>query len=101
MMRLLIWLVVLCWTVAMLRRAVAWVLHAFSTSVTNHASQQGPANQQTTVSSRKLVRDPVCGVHVPEERAIPLQIGDQRVHFCSPACRDQYARDNQKFAANG
>jgi YHS domain-containing protein len=101
MMRFLIWLVVLCWTVAMLRRAVAWVLHGFSSSVTNQQSQQGPANQQPTVSSRRLVRDPVCGMHVAEERAIPLQIEGELVHFCSPACRDQYARDNQKFAANG
>jgi len=30
-----------------------------------------------------------------------LQIEGELVHFCSPACRDQYARDNQKFAANG
>jgi YHS domain-containing protein len=101
MMRFLIWLVVLCWTVAMLRRAVAWVLHGFSGSATNQPSQPGPANQQPSASSRRLVRDPVCGMHVAEERAIPLKVEGELLHFCSQACRDQYARDNQKFAAHG
>jgi YHS domain-containing protein len=98
-MRFLIWLVVLFWTVAMLRRAVAWMLRGFLSSPTR--SQSAPANQQPVASSRRLVRDPVCGVHITEDRAIPLRVRGEVVHFCSPACRDQYASNEQKFAANG
>jgi YHS domain-containing protein len=98
-MRFLIWLVVLCWTVAMLRRAVAWVLRGFLSSPTR--GQNAPANQQPVTSSRRLVRDPVCGVHITEDRAIPLRVRGEVVHFCSVACRDQYAGNEQKFAANG
>jgi YHS domain-containing protein len=58
-------------------------------------------NQEHTISSRRLVRDPVCGVHISEERAIPLRTGTEIVHFCSVACRDQYASREHKFAANG
>jgi YHS domain-containing protein len=98
-MRFLIWLVVLCWTVAMLRRAVAWMLRGFLSSPTR--GQGPPTNQQPVTSSRRLVRDPVCGVHIAENRAIPLRVGAEVVHFCSVACRDQYAGNEQKFAANG
>jgi YHS domain-containing protein len=98
-MRFLIWLVVLCWTVALLRRAVAWMLRGFLNSLTRRDNV--PANQQPAASSRRLVRDPVCGVHIAEERAIPLRTGGEVVHFCSEACRDQYVSNEQKFAANG
>jgi YHS domain-containing protein len=98
-MRFLIWLVVLCWTVALLRRAAGWILRGFLNSLTRREST--PTNPHPTVTSRRLVRDPVCGVHVAEERAIPLHTGDEVIHFCSVQCRDQYAGSEQRFAANG
>ena len=97
-MRFLIWLVALCWAVALLRRAVAWMLRGFLNSL---ARREATPDRQPTVGSRRLVRDPVCGVHVAEERAIPLRTGGEVVHFCSAACRDQYAANEHKFAANG
>jgi hypothetical protein len=99
-MRFLIWLVVLCWTVALLRRVVAWMLRTFLNSVTGSQTTQA-TNQEPTAGSRRLVRDPVCGVYIAEERAIPLRTGSEIVHFCSVACRDQYVSADQKFAANG
>ena len=97
-MRFLIWLVVLCWTVALLRRALAWMLRGFLNSATRGKAGH---EQQPTVGSRRLVRDPVCGVHIAEERAILLQTAGEDVHFCSAACRDQYVGSKQKIAANG
>src|SRR5258708_38931120 len=85
-MRFLIWLVALCWTVALLRRAVAWMLRGLVNSPTR---RETAPDQQPTVGSRRLVRDPVCGVHVAEERAIPLRAGVQAVHFFLAACRAQ------------
>jgi len=82
-----------------LRRVVVWMLRGFLGSVTTR--QSTPASQPPASSSRRLVRDPVCGVHIAEERAIPLRLGDELLYFCSVACRDQYASGNQKFAANG
>jgi len=97
-MRFLIWLLLLCLTIALLRRAVGWMLRGFVNSLTR---REDAPHQQHTVGSRRLVRDPVCGVHVAEERAIPLRSGGEVMHFCSAACRDQYAANEQKFAANG
>ena len=95
-MRFLFLLVVAIWTFAMLRRAVAWILGGTKDSVrdSQSASHLEPA-------SRRLVRDPVCGVHVAEYRAIPLRDRGQLVHFCSTACRDQYVGNQNKLAANG
>jgi YHS domain-containing protein len=98
-MRFLIWLVVLFWAVAMLRRLAVWMLRGLFSSVT--PGQSASTNQQSTVGSRRLVRDPVCGVHIAEERAVPLRVDGHLVHFCSVACRDQYVSAGQKFAANG
>jgi len=97
-MRFLIWLVILCLTIAMLRRVVVWMLRGFVNSLTR---REAAPHQQPTVGSRRLVRDPVCGVHIAEERAIALRTGGEVLHFCSAACRDQYAANEQKFAANG
>ena len=99
-MRFLIWLVVLCWAIALLRRAVGWMLRGFLSSLTGGKTTT-PTSQEPTITSRRLVRDPVCGVHITEERAIPLRTGGEIVHFCSVACRDQYASREQKLAANG
>jgi len=52
-------------------------------------------------TARRLVRDPVCGLHVDETRSIPFAKGASWFTFCSPACRDAYAGNVRKFAANG
>jgi len=37
-----------------------------------------------------MVRDPVCGTFVLPDRALTISDGRERVHFCSPDCRDKY-----------
>ena len=39
-----------------------------------------------------LVRDPICGVFVLQDRAVTLNEGGERIFFCSEACRDFYRR---------
>ena len=106
--RFLFWLLVVSWSVALLKKLVAWMLRG-ATQNAQSASQQEPeiyGGQSTVGASRGLVRDPVCGAHVAEVLAIPLREGGQLVHFCSVQCRDQYLLTNsgtevKKFAANG
>ena len=96
--RFVFWLVIVSWSVALLRRVVAWMLRG----ATVNRVQSGAAQQATEMptAGRRLVRDPVCGVHIAEVLAIPLREGGELVHFCSTACRDQYVR-HRKIAANG
>jgi YHS domain-containing protein len=37
-----------------------------------------------------MVRDPVCGVHVPERASLVELRGGEAVHFCSEACRSKF-----------
>ena len=96
--RFLFWLLVVSWSVALLRRMVAWMLH----DAVGNPSQEGSRDPlRAEGAARRLVRDPVCGMHVAEEVSIPLEYGGELVHFCSPACRDTYAGQARKLAANG
>jgi len=54
----------------------------------------------TGAAAQKLVRDPVCGMHVAEALALPLRQGSSVLHFCSAECRDRFVSDTRKFAAN-
>jgi hypothetical protein len=99
MIRFVFWLVIVSWSVALLQRLVAWMLRG-ATNDRGQSADAAPA-VETPAKARRLVRDPVCGVHIAEVLAIPLREGSEVVHFCSTACRDQYAGSTRKFAANG
>ncbi len=94
MLRFLFWVVVLSWSVALLRRLVRRM--GKST-----AQSQEPLNVPADTQARKLVRDPVCGMHIAEVLALPLRQDGELVHFCSATCRDKYLIETRKMAANG
>ncbi len=97
--RFVFWLLIVSWSVALLRRIVARMLRG---AASNPAQSTAAApTAETPGTARRLVRDPVCGVHIAEVLAIPLREGGEVLHFCSIACRDQYAGSTRKFAANG
>src|SRR5579859_5355325 len=105
-MRFLFWLLVVSWSVALLRRVLAWMLRGAMPAQTEQdaaGSTAGPGAEdaQGGLAARRLVRDPVCGTHVAEVLAIPLRAGGELVHFCSVACRDKYVHSAQRMAANG
>ena len=95
--RFLFWLLVLSWSVRLLSRI-------FGSLMKNSAPapQQGATGEaQTPKLARRLVRDPVCGMHVDETLSIPMREGAELLHFCSIACRDAYVVSSKKFAASG
>ena len=97
--RFLFWLLVVSWSVALLRHLVGWLVRNAAENTRQEAGGQGTLHAMAV--ARHLVRDPVCGTHVAEEVAIPLREGAELVHFCSLACRDAYAGRAREFAANG
>jgi YHS domain-containing protein len=96
--RSLLWLIFISWSVWLIRRLVGWMLRD-APSATPRSGDNSDA-PQTTAAARRLVRDPVCGMHVDETLSIPLREGGELLYFCSPACRDAYAVTVRKFAAN-
>ncbi|HEV1993129.1 MAG TPA: hypothetical protein VGR03_02250 [Candidatus Acidoferrum sp.] len=97
--RFLFWLLVVSWGVRLLRRIVGSMLRNEAAPGPQTADASPAA--QTSAAARRLVRDPVCGMHVDETLSIPLREAGELLHFCSPACRDAYAINTRKFAANG
>ena len=94
MLRFVFWVVVLSWGVALLRRLVQRMGHGA-------AESQAPVDVPTDAMARKLVRDPVCGMHIAEVLALPLRQDGDLLHFCSTACRDKYQSETREMAANG
>lgn len=100
-LKYLFWLLVVSWSVALLRRLVGRMVNSATQSAQTGAVSSGTIDGPNGVSTRRLVRDPVCGTHVAEALAVPLRDGGELVHFCSTACRDKYAAEIQRKAANG
>jgi YHS domain-containing protein len=95
--RFLFWLLVLSWGLRLLRRIVGGMLRNDAAA----GPQAADASAGIPSESRRLVRDPVCGMHVDETLSIPFREGGELFHFCSTTCRDAYAVNSRKLAANG
>lgn len=50
-----------------------------------------------TIHKGLMVRDPVCGLHVPESRAITEVLSGERYHFCSERCRQSFLKDQVRY----
>lgn len=92
-LRYLFWLVVVWWSVALLRRIVGMMVSGGSGS---KPYMDSPGNTE----SQKLVRDPICGMHLAEGLAVSLRQGGELLHFCSPECRDKYLNGTQELSAS-
>ncbi len=93
-LRYVFWVLIASWAVSILRRMVRNMAGA---SPAAHPDIDVPTDEV----SRKLVRDPVCGMHLAESVAIPLRERGALLHFCSMDCREKYLAGVRKFAANG
>jgi YHS domain-containing protein len=92
-LRYLFWLAVVSWSVALLRRVVG-------NMASGGVSSEPQVHVTDGAASQKLVRDPVCGMHMAEELALPLKRDGEVVHFCSAECRDKYVGEAKKFSAS-
>ena len=45
-----------------------------------------------TIHKGLMVRDPVCGLHLPESRAITENRSGERYYFCSERCRQSFLK---------
>jgi YHS domain-containing protein len=92
--RFLFWTLVLSWGVWLLKRLFNSQLQAAQSAESDATNTEAP-------TGRRLVRDPQCGMHVAEELAVPIRMGNEMIHFCSQECRDRYLQETHKLAANG
>ena len=66
-------------------RTVDGVIEAFG-------GTDGTKRKRRTVTSVKLVRDPVCGTWVSPGDARAIQVGDTTHFFCSEECRAKFKK---------
>jgi YHS domain-containing protein len=92
-LRFLFWVLIVSWSVSLLRKLV----NSMGSAATG---RQQPIDVPSNAVSRKLVRDPVCGMHLAEGLAIAEQSGGEPVFFCSEECRNKFMDTPRKFAAN-
>jgi YHS domain-containing protein len=93
-LRFLFWVLIVSWSVSLLRRLV----NSMGAAATG--SEQ-PIDVPSDAVSRKLVRDPVCGMHLAEGLAIAERSsGGEPIFFCSEECRNKFVDEPKKFAAN-
>jgi len=90
------WVLVIFWGIGLAKRFVHWMLRQPRQESAGNDSEPREAG-----SSRRLVRDPVCGTHVAEALALPVRQGNEVVHFCSEECRARYLSEVHRKVANG
>jgi YHS domain-containing protein len=93
MLKYLFWLLIVSWSVAILRKIV-------SNMAVGDAEPKPDMDVPNNAVNQKLVRDPVCGMHVAEGLALSIKQGGELVHFCSPECRDKFLDGTQKISAS-
>ena len=94
-LRYLFWVAVATWTVSLLRRLVSQMGTAHPEAGSNR-----PVGVPNDAVNQKLVRDPVCGMHIAPALALHVNQGAEEVYFCSPECRDRYLGEQRRLAAN-
>jgi YHS domain-containing protein len=79
----------LYWVVIALLLRVVW-RSFFRGALAQPRGGSGRVDAMPGVYKGLMVRDPVCGVHIPESRALVEVREGERVHFCSEACRASF-----------
>jgi YHS domain-containing protein len=90
-LRFLFWVLLVSWVLKLLGRAMGG---AGATPRTPSYPQREPAG------GKRLVKDPVCGMHMAQELALPLEANGEVLHFCSDECRAKYESRMVRRAAS-
>jgi len=80
-LRFLFWVLVVSWAVRLLGRVIG---------ARAARTPQPAAGAEPQGTRKRLVKDPVCGMHIAEELALPLEANGEVLHFCSENCRARY-----------
>jgi YHS domain-containing protein len=92
MLKYLFWVLMVSWGVALLQKVVGKMVRG--------GTEEASAKMPNTSVDQKLVRDPVCGMHMAQRLAIPLKRRGETLHFCSLECRDKFLDATPKISAS-
>jgi len=94
LIRFVFWVLIVSWVI---RR----VASLFGGGRQESVRGTGAATTEHLATSKRLVKDPVCGMHLAEELALPMSVDGETQYFCSQECRAKYESSVLRRAANG
>ena len=93
LIRLLFWVLLVSWVIRL-------VGSFFGGGRRAPARGTGAATDDSAMRGKRLVKDPVCGMHLAEELALPMSANGETQYFCSQECREKYESSVLRRAAN-
>jgi len=94
-LRFLFWVLILSWVVKLLGRAIGG-----SPAPVQTGNSTFDVASEVAMQGKRLVKDPVCGMHMAEELALPFSAEGETHYFCSEECRAKYESSILHRAAN-
>jgi YHS domain-containing protein len=95
LIRFVFWVLIVTWVVKLLGR-----LMRGGSRQEPAPGASGAAAEDQARSGKRLVRDPICGMHMAEELALPMGANGETQYFCSEECRAKYESSILRRAAN-
>jgi YHS domain-containing protein len=94
LIRFVFWVLIVSWVIRLVGRLLG-------------GGKQAPAQATGAASTidsaqhgKRLVKDPVCGMHLAQELALPMNANGETRYFCSQECRAKYESSVLRRAAN-
>jgi YHS domain-containing protein len=93
LIRLLFWVLMVSWVIRL--------IGSFFGGGRQTPARGTAARDDSATRGKRLVKDPVCGMHLAEELALPMSANGETHYFCSQECRAKYENSVLRRAANG
>jgi YHS domain-containing protein len=94
LIRFVFWVLIVSWVLKLLGR-----LFSGTSQPAARAGSSATADDPA-VRGKRLVKDPVCGMHLAEELSLPISANGETQYFCSEECRSKYENSVLRRAAN-
>jgi YHS domain-containing protein len=96
LVQFIFWVLIFSWAVKLVARMLGGASRKGATPGADRA-----ADGDSALPGKRLVRDPVCGMHMAEELALPMSANGETQYFCSMECREKYEQSVLRRTANG
>ena len=89
--RFVFWVLIVSWLIRRVGRLLGG---------SKQATRAAGGTVDAAPRGQRLVKDPVCGMHLAEELALPMNANGETQYFCSEECRAKYESSVLRRAAN-
>jgi YHS domain-containing protein len=94
LIRFVFWVLIVSWGIKLVGRLFSGTSQPAARGGSS-ATADDPAAR-----GKRLVKDPVCGMHLAEELSLPISANGETQYFCSEECRSKYENSVLPRAAN-